>query len=321
MLMPPSRWTIEVDAFDPEVLSELIAGSHFKQRLLRGGAFHARLERLSLGVCRLDWGQYSLPCYGEGAIPEGWLTIGLSDGIVEPPWLNGLLLQGSDIQVCAEGAPVDCRCAPNTAWYALQVRRNDLQAASLAVNGRELALPTSGLQNLHLPRCQAVFFRAVLQEGLQMGFALNGSTDGRVTSRIAQRLISAAARALFAATGCCDGRTERAVRRRLQVLRAAEDFVQRRLGDAVTMQDMAAAAATSERSLEYLFGDAYGVSPHTWLLLARLHRVRHELLTSDGFVSVRRAALKWGLPHGGRFAARYRELFGEFPRETAARRS
>jgi AraC-like DNA-binding protein len=230
-------------------------------------------------------------------------------------------LQGSDIQVYAEGAPVDCRCAPNTAWYALQVRRKDLQAASLAVNGLELALPTSGLQNLHLPRCQAVFFRAVLQEGLQMGFALNGSTDGRVTSRIAQRLISAAARALFAATGCCDGRTERAVRRRLQVLRAAEDFVQRRLGDAVTMQDMAAAAATSERSLEYLFGDAYGVSPHTWLLLARLHRVRHELLTTDGSVSVRRAALKWGLPHGGRFAARYRELFGEFPRETAARRS
>ncbi len=157
----------------------------------------------------------------------------------------GLLLHGSDIQVYAEGAPVDCRCPPYRLVRGFRFDGTTCKWHHWLSMGGNWPSRRVACRISISPKAKLSSSAAVLQEGLQMGLTLNGSTDGRVTSRIAQRLIIAAAGALSAATGCNDGRTERAVRCRLQVLRAAEDFVQRRLGDAVTMQDMAAAAATS----------------------------------------------------------------------------
>jgi AraC family transcriptional regulator, ethanolamine operon transcriptional activator len=114
------------DSFDCSGNSEIIAGADFEQRLLRGGRFRAKLDRLILPTSRLDRGSYSLPGFGRGVIPKGWINFGFTHQIDEPAWVNGSDLKANDIQLYAEGASVDYRSAPNAAWYAFQVRPADL---------------------------------------------------------------------------------------------------------------------------------------------------------------------------------------------------
>ena len=179
----------------------------------------------------------------------------------------------------------------------------------------------AGFRNLRLPSVQATWFRTVLDQSLELGSALGSAPEACFAGKIAEGLIACAAQALCAATADADGRTERALNRRLSLLHAARIFVQEKLQNTFTMRDLVAATATSERSLEYLFNDAYGVSPRDWFLLTRLHRIRQELIAADpSSTSVQAIASRWGISHGGRFAGIYRELFGELPRETLARR-
>jgi AraC family ethanolamine operon transcriptional activator len=68
------------------------------------------------------------------------------------------------------------------------------------------------------------------------------------------------------------------------------------------------------------FKDLIGVNPVVFLRHQRLHGVRRKLLAAepDG-ATVKMAALESGFRHLGRFAAEYRALFGESPRETLGR--
>jgi transcriptional regulator GlxA family with amidase domain len=77
----------------------------------------------------------------------------------------------------------------------------------------------------------------------------------------------------------------------------------------------------SERSIEMLFKEVYGISPRTWSQLARLNAARQELLRADPrSVSVTAVATRWGFYHFGRFSAAYRRLFGEVPSATILNR-
>jgi len=77
----------------------------------------------------------------------------------------------------------------------------------------------------------------------------------------------------------------------------------------------------SERSLQYAFQDAFGMPPNIIMQYRRLHFVRQELLLSDTkSVSVTEVAMKFGFLELGRFANRYKKLFGELPSQTLARK-
>ena len=315
--------SIEIDSFDPSIYSEVVADAHFEQRLLKGGRFSAQLRRVSLPRSRLDCGRYSLPCLGRGAMPDGWMNVGftLRDG--EPAWVNGLHLHADDIQVYAEGTPIEYRCVPDATWFAFQVRREELQTQSLAVNGSELSLPEHGMQNCRLSPAAAARIHGCYGRLMRFGDKNLRSlpVDLHLASLLEEQLLTEVVLAIRASVIHKDGRTERAVERRLAILNAGKNYLSHHLAASFSMRELAAATRTSERSLEYLFHDAYGVSPRNWFLIARLHRVRQELLTAVGDrVSIRALANRWGFGHGGRFAAAYERLFEESPRETLSDR-
>jgi AraC family transcriptional regulator, ethanolamine operon transcriptional activator len=76
--------------------------------------------------------------------------------------------------------------------------------------------------------------------------------------------------------------------------------------------DLCEAAGVSERTLRNAFQSVYGMSPIRFLQLRRLHQVRRAL-RRDAAVSVTEVALRHGFVNLGRFAAEYRQLFGESP--------
>jgi len=103
-------------------------------------------------------------------------------------------------------------------------------------------------------------------------------------------------------------------------VRRAVRFVEANVARPLTVHDMAAAAGVSLRTLQQMFRTERAETPHAYLARARLDAVRLALLRADpDRDTVAAIARTWGFLGLGRFAAAYREAFGENPSATLRR--
>ena len=85
----------------------------------------------------------------------------------------------------------------------------------------------------------------------------------------------------------------------------------------LALEELVAALGVSKRSVQTGFRDYLGVSPRRYMDLCRLHRARRQLVAGSlPETTVTKVAAQLGMWDSGRFAARYRALFGERPSET-----
>lgn len=101
----------------------------------------------------------------------------------------------------------------------------------------------------------------------------------------------------------------------LAPLLRAEEFMRSHCGDSQTLDGIAAAAGVSRRTLSALFRRHRAMSPMQALRNLRLDAA-HALLARQSAASVTDVALHCGFAHLSRFAASYRERFGQLPHET-----
>jgi AraC-like DNA-binding protein len=99
------------------------------------------------------------------------------------------------------------------------------------------------------------------------------------------------------------------------VLRAEREM-RAQLGRPLTVSDLAAAGGVSERTLHHGFRQFRSTTPMSRLNALRLQTVRRLLQRGELGLTVSRAAAEVGFLQFGRFAAIYREAFGELPSET-----
>ena len=102
----------------------------------------------------------------------------------------------------------------------------------------------------------------------------------------------------------------------LQQLRRAEEFMRSRLDAALSLEDVAEAAGVKRRTLGLLFRRHRDLSPMEVLRNMRLDAAHAQLQRHDG-ASVTEVAFACGFSHLSRFAACYRERFGQLPRQTS----
>lgn len=106
-----------------------------------------------------------------------------------------------------------------------------------------------------------------------------------------------------------------------------QDIVQRSMAlletqdlEPVFVAELAAAAGVSERTLRSAFVEYFGVGPIRYLQLRQLHLIHRALRAADPEAdSVTAVLARYGEWEFGRFASRYRRLFGEPPSETLRR--
>jgi AraC-like DNA-binding protein len=104
-------------------------------------------------------------------------------------------------------------------------------------------------------------------------------------------------------------------------VREAIDLMRSRPEQPWTTAALARSVAVSSRSLQDGFARSIGVPPTRYLRDVRLDRVHEELRTADPHTAtVSHVAGRWGFLYLSRFAAAYREKFGERPSETLRRR-
>jgi AraC-like DNA-binding protein len=107
----------------------------------------------------------------------------------------------------------------------------------------------------------------------------------------------------------------------LRVVRCAESLLEDRAASPPSIADLCNAANVGATTLHLCFNEVYGVSPIAYLQAKRLTQARSLILASEGAPpSVKDVALSLGFTHSGRFAERYRSLFGELPSETLENR-
>lgn len=104
-----------------------------------------------------------------------------------------------------------------------------------------------------------------------------------------------------------------------QPVRRVREYLEAHAHEPVDMAVLGAVAGIPVRTLHHQFRRALGQSPMQLLRDIRLDRVRRELLQAGPGANVTQIALQWGFDHLGRFAATYRDRFGEAPRETLHR--
>lgn len=106
-----------------------------------------------------------------------------------------------------------------------------------------------------------------------------------------------------------------------QLVKSAETFIQDRVKQPITLQDLCEHLHISQRSLNYAFKAVYGLPPMEYLKVLRLNQVRYALKSADpGANRVTEIASRFGFWHMGQFSADYKRMFGEPPSATLKRK-
>ncbi|MEQ8514482.1 MAG: AraC family transcriptional regulator, partial [Chromatocurvus sp.] len=102
-------------------------------------------------------------------------------------------------------------------------------------------------------------------------------------------------------------------------VRLAMDYIHEHISENLSMDTLVALTGVSERRLYDGFRRFQNISPMRYVQQTRLKAVRSALQTCRD-TSVTEVATKYGFTQLGRFAGLYRQVYGELPSETVARR-
>ena len=104
---------------------------------------------------------------------------------------------------------------------------------------------------------------------------------------------------------------------RKEIIRRAQELLEEHEDEHVLVSELAAGTGVSERTLRNAFNEYYDVSPLRYLQIRNAHLVYRALGNAEpDETHVARVLLEHGETEFGRFARRYRRLFGELPSET-----
>jgi transcriptional regulator GlxA family with amidase domain len=99
-------------------------------------------------------------------------------------------------------------------------------------------------------------------------------------------------------------------------------FIELRAHDDISAVDIAAAAFVTIRAVQLAFRRQLGITPLGYLRQIRLERAREQMLSAGSCgMTVSSVAADWHFASASRFAAYYRDAYGELPGETLRNRS
>ncbi|MFI7119438.1 AraC family transcriptional regulator [Amycolatopsis sp. NPDC049868] len=307
---------------DVEALDEVVTGE-FSPHRLRVGRGHRvpgrfrRLHRQGLALYELGWGvpvevaagelpdfyNIHIPLAGEGTVWVAGREVAASCSVAGPGMTLGMSLsaRADTLILCLPQVAVDKAVAARTGEppaaavrFAPALGDGDPEVAAWLKAARVFArFAASPLADLS-PLAAAHFEQ----------FLVHGLVDLQPHDHFA------------ALPAYAHPALPRAVRR-------AMAYCEEHAGEPVSVADMATAARVSPRTLQARFRNDFGTTPVAYLRRVRLDRVHQDLLRiADGSASgtVSEVATRWGFTHLGRFAAYYRDAYGQVPSRTAERR-
>ncbi|MDR7135005.1 AraC family ethanolamine operon transcriptional activator [Lysobacter niastensis] len=100
---------------------------------------------------------------------------------------------------------------------------------------------------------------------------------------------------------------------RTKLLKRVLDFAEEFIDQPIRVSDFCALTEVHVATLQNVFAEQFGVSPHRYLMLLRLHAVYRAIRNADPSDTVSTICAHYGVWDLGRFASQYRQYFGIAP--------
>lgn len=308
--MIPQEAVMRMDFTDTEHLSETLAHVDVHAVQLGKGAFRAELSVCQTGDWTLQFIRFiegTTTCFGGTHGDRHNFLVPLD--VRGPCRLLGEELTGDSIAVYAPGA--EHADVSSNGLSEVVITPPQSLIDGLSERSVEFDLPRTGAALKPLQADSLRRFRDVLVQIGKIPPAM--LADTRTARSIADQLEIALASCLASdADATVSGRPPLP---RPAVLQHLADILRSQDGQPVYASELAAQVSVSYPTLRRIFQDWFGTSPSQYLLLKRLYLVRRRLLSGD-YATVTEAAMSCGFWELGRFAGRYRALFGELPSAT-----
>lgn len=114
------------------------------------------------------------------------------------------------------------------------------------------------------------------------------------------------------AAGARTNRGRPPLQRHLVISRCLE-LIDAHLAHSLSVDDLCVAAGVSDRTLRTVFLEQFGVSPHRYLMIRRIHAIHHALCHAQGGETITSLCSDYGVWDFGRFARQYRQVYGVLP--------
>ncbi|MGI6853304.1 helix-turn-helix domain-containing protein [Mesorhizobium sp. 1B3] len=216
-----------------------------------------------------------------------------------------------DIAILHPGAHLDAHYGSGALYFAatLSARKLAEEVAHHGVVFDRSLLKTSGLHREAIPRTSLEWMTLQL-----MRIHREASVGNQTADEIAGPFLGAA----ICRLGVAPWEAKRTSRNgRVTIVERARQYILQNLSSAISMPALAAAAATSQRTMLRAFSEVLEITPDAYVRILRLNRVRRDLVSDWGEdVTVSMIARRYGIGELGRLSKSYRMLFGENPSQT-----
>jgi AraC-like DNA-binding protein len=247
-----------------------------------------------------------------GPLSNDWITTGvaLKIGGGARHWLNEI--ETGSVGVFMPGDEHDALYTPGSLYAAVTLSAEKLEQEAAQ---QELVLDRHNLggSGIHA-HCMAPEILAELQRSFEdVHRSSNGPDHTGLTKHLLAALISHLARP--------PRRENRGRHPDLhgKIVERARAYIHDHLAEPISIDELAAAAYASRRTLFRAFTDILDDTPQNYVRRLRLHRIRHDLASdAEKACTIALIANQWGIGDLGRMSGWYRELFGERPRDTLA---
>ena len=233
---------------------------------------------------------------------------------------NGIALSSNSWAILEPGSDFCVRCPVEHDWCSVFV------PTSILARESNLILPPSGSEKMNCrvsrPNPQLAYQLSSLVRSIVNAATNCAQFESSPAATCATAELSQVA-SLIIGQGQGDKLNQRGRRimPRQEIIRRSQELLEERDGEPVLVEELAAAAEVSERTLRTAFNEYFGVGPVRYLHLRQLHQVHRALRGADPkAVSVTDVLVEYGVWEFSRFASRYRQLFGELPSETLRRK-
>jgi AraC family transcriptional regulator, ethanolamine operon transcriptional activator len=304
--------------FDPGALAHVVNGAELEHRRLPGGSQEIKLLQCGLPQSILNRGAYSPAVLVNGNFSPNAITFGAILDQKEPTIVNGSKVRMGTLLFFPENTELCYRAWPNATWMTLVITRerfaefvaeNVGDIPDLALKGDVTFAAKKDVELLDCLRDlnRSLPHLATLEGAERLGAMIEHDLLARFANFVREQPVVKAG-------------NRRQLRLCDEIMRDTVKLMERDPAEILDLKSMSAATGLSPRTLQRTFQAEFGLCPQEWLRVERLNRARKDLLHAAPTATVTQTATRWGFFHFGRFSQYYRELFGEKPSETLARR-
>lgn len=302
---------------DPHDYRDRLHGADERVKILARGDYRAELTHLDFGTVLMQRSRQSLPQIATGGAHRELTSIVLLSHPDQPEVrVNGVGAGYRELLVLGPGSEYHHRIAEGLCWGSLSMPTGMLMASARALDGCELSQP-SGPRLLN-PLPEALDrLRSLHERSAIMAASAPDGLHPQVAAALRRALVEAMVTCLAA-----DGRDDASVAldsRAAAVMRRFMELVEAEPARPLYMLDVCAELGVSGRTLRQYCLRHLGMGPNRYLWLRRMNLARRALSLADGGTTVTQVANEYGFGELGRFAVRYRQLFGETPSATLRR--